>query len=117
MLKHLIIQETLRLGQCRDINTGKRPLPSELPDLLAELEDLLSTLLALFLDGSDTDEVLEELAASLLLENKSELDGTVKEVSDDLDVVLEHVTRSESGGTETDTAGDLSGGVTRDSVL
>ena len=78
---------------------------------------MLGAFFTFLLDSSDTDEVLEKLATSLFLENESELNSAVKEVSDNLDVVLEHVTGSESGGTETDTAGDLSGGVTRDSVL
>lgn len=74
-------------------------------------------LLAFVSGGGDADEVLEELAASLLLENEGDLDGTVEEAGDDLDIVLEHVTGGDGCGTEADTTGNLSRGVAGDSVL
>lgn len=113
----LLIQETLGLRQRRDVNTRKRPLPGKLPNLLTELQNLFSTLLALFDVGGNTNEVFEELATGLLLENEGKLNGTVEEVGDDLHVVLEHVTGSESGSSETDTTRNLGRGVTRNRVF
>lgn len=86
-------------------------------DFIAELFDLLVAFLALLGGGGDTDKVLEKLRAGLLLEEEGKLDSTVKEVGDDLDVFLDHVTRRKSGCAETDTTGNLGGSVTGNSIL
>lgn len=78
--------------ECRDIDTRQRPLAGESDDFLAELLDLEESFLALFSDSSNAHEVLEQLGACFLLEKERKLNGAVKEASDDLDVLLLHVT-------------------------
>lgn len=73
--------------------------------------------LALLGLGCDADEVLEHLAAGLLLEDKRELDGAVQELGNDLNVGLEHIARSERSRSETNAAGHLCRGIARDGVF
>ena len=103
--------------QVRDVDTRKRPAPCKGANFLAKVDNLLRTNLALLLNSGHTDEVLEEFGASLTLESGGSLDGTVKEVSDNLDVLLLHVTGSEGRGTETDATRYLRRRITRDGVF
>jgi hypothetical protein len=99
------------------VNAGEGPLACKDADLIAKLLNLSKALLAFLLGGSDTDEVLEELRTSFLLENKGKLNSTVEEFSNDLDVLFLHVTRGQGGSTDTDATRDLGRCVTRDGVL
>lgn len=103
--------------QAGRFNTRQRPFAGKDANLIAQLLHLGEPLLALLLCGSNTDEVLEKLRTSFFLENEGKLDCAVEEVSDDLDVLLLHVTRGQSGGTEADTTRDLSGGIAGNSVF
>lgn len=100
-----------------DVDAGQRPAAREDADLLAKLFDLLVADLALRGRRRDADEVLEELAARLLLQDERGLDGAVQEVRDDLNVRLHHVARRDRRRAKTDAAGHLGGGVARDGVF
>lgn len=113
----VVLVDTGRALEARNVDTGDRPPAGERADLLAELFHLRVPDLALLLDGRDAHEVLEELAAGLLLEHERDLNCAVQEVGDNLHVCLEHVARGQRGRAETDTAGHLRGRVTRYSVL
>ena len=109
--------ETLRLLEVGDVNTREREALSEGLDLVPELLDLLVSNVALNGGGGDPHEVLEELGAGLLLEGERDLDGTVQELGNLLDVGLVHVTGGQGGGAETDTTGNLGRGIARNSIL
>lgn len=109
--------ETLRLLEVGSVNTREGEALREGLDLVPELLDLLVSNVVLSGGGGDTHEVLEELGAGLLLEGKRDLDGTVEELGDLLDVGLVHVTRGQGRGTETDTTRNLGRGVARNGVL
>lgn len=99
--------DTSRALDARDVDTGDGPPAGKRADLLAELLHLREADLAILLDRRDAHEVLEELAAGLLLENERDLNGTVQEVGDDLHVCLKHVARGQRGCAEADAAGHL----------
>src|SRR6266700_3166889 len=99
----LVLMETSRLLKSRHIDTRKRPLAGKCSDLVAELLHLEVTFVALSSSRGNTNEVLEELRLGLLLEQERELNRTVQEVSDHLDVSLAHVAGCEGGCAETDT--------------
>lgn len=103
----VVLMDTSRALDARDVDTGDGPPAGEGADLLAELLHLREANLAVLLDRRDAHEVLEELAASLLLENERDLNGTVQEVGDDLHVCLKHVARGQRGRAEADAAGYL----------
>jgi hypothetical protein len=85
-------------------DTGKREPNRELLDILLELGNELGGLSIARLVG--IDKVLEELAASLLLSEQRDLDDTVQELGDLLDIRLDHGSGGQSRGTDTDTTGD-----------
>lgn len=95
-------------------DSGKGELGRELLDVLLELGNELSSL-TLALKG--LDKVLEELGSSLLLGLEGDLDDTVEELGDLLDILLLHRTRGEGRRTDTDTTGDKGRGVTGNGVL
>lgn len=112
-----ILMVSSGLFQVGCIYAGQGPLAGEGTDLVAELLHLSEALFTLLLGGSNADEVLKELRAGLLLEKKSELDSTVKEVGNNLDILLLHVTGGQSGGTKADATRHLGRSITRNSVL
>ena len=95
-------------------NTGQRELGSKLNDVLLEGGELLRSL---SVSGEGGDKVLQQLGTSLFLGLEGDLDGSVKEIGDDLHVLLGHRSTGQSGQTDTDTTGNLSRGVSRDGVL
>lgn len=109
--------KTLWLRQRRDINAGKRPFAGKGLNLITELLHLLVANLSLFRSGGYTDKVFKKLGASFLLQQKRELNGTVQEFTDNLDIFFLHVTGGEGRGAKTNTTGDLGRGVARNSIL
>jgi hypothetical protein len=111
----VVTLEALRLGESADVDTGKREPLSKGADLLAEFLNSLGTLA--IAGGSNALEILEQLGARLLLQLQSELDGTVQELGNLLDIFFVHAPRGKGRSAETNTTGDLSGGITVDGVL
>lgn len=106
-----------RLRQRAHINTRQRPLARKHPNLLAEVLHLLVSDLAVLRLGGNPHKVLQQFAAGLLLQHEGDLNGTVQEIRDKLDVRLEHVSRGDCGRAETNTTWHLCGGVTGHGIL
>lgn len=113
----LLVNEALRLLEVGGIDTGQGPLAGEGTYFILEVLDLSVALLTLLLGSGDTDEVLEQLGASLLLENEGELDSTMQELADLLDIGFNHVAGRQCGCTDTNTTGNLGGSIARDGVF
>lgn len=112
-----VLMETLGLLEVGSFNAGKRESLSKRLDFVPQSLDLLVADLALLGSCGNTHKVLKELGASLLLQDERGLNSTVQELGNLLNVLLAHVAGSQSRGTKTDTARDLGGGVTGNSVL
>lgn len=111
----VVALEALGLGEGADIKTRKRELLSKGADLLAKLLDGLGTLT--IAGESDALEIFEQLGACLLLQLQAELDSTVQEFGNLLDIFLLHASGGKCCSTKTNTARDLSGGITADGIL
>lgn len=96
-------------------DTGKGEANGEAHDLVLELEEeLVGLVLGVAVGGN---KVLEETAARLLLSEEGNLDTAVEELGNLLEVGLDHGTRGEGRGTDTDTAGGDGRSSAGDSVL
>ena len=89
-------------------DTGEGEGRGELHDVLLELGNELGGLAGAGLEGGG--EVLKELGASLLLGDEGDLDDSVQELGDLLDVGLNHRSGREGGSTDSDTTGHKGGG-------
>ncbi len=111
----VIFLDALGSGKRADVDTRKRELLGEDTDILAEFLDSLGTLA--ITSESDALEILEQLGARLLLQLQADLDSTVQEPGDRLEIFLLQASRSKCCSSDTDTTRDLSGSVTADGVL
>jgi len=84
----VIALEALGLGEGADVDTRKREPLSKDTDLFAEFLNKLGTL-AIAVE-SDALEILEQLRARLLLQLQRNLDSTVQEISNRLEIFFLH---------------------------
>ncbi len=103
--------------QLRHVHTGERPPARECLHLLLDVLHLRRADLALLGHARDAHEVLQELAARLLLEHERGLHRAVQELRDDLHVLLAHVARRQCGRAEADAPRHLRGRVAGHRVL
>ena len=89
-------------------DTGEGEGSGKLHDVLLELGDEFWCLSRSRLEG--LGKVLEELGSGLLLGSKGDLDDSVEELGDLLDILLDHGSGSKGGSTNSDTTWDKSGG-------
>ena len=115
--RSILLLNSHRLFQILHIHSGEGPLGGELLDFPPQLLHQLGALLALLFGRSGGDEVFQKLAAGFLLNQQRNLDSTMQEFRDGLDIRFEHVTRSQSRRSEPDPTGCLRRSVARNRVL
>lgn len=88
-------------------DTGEGELRSKLHDVLFELGDQFGRFSRSRLES--LGEVFEEFGSGLFLSGKGDLNDSVEELCDLLDVLLDHGSGSQSGSSDSDTSGDKGG--------
>lgn len=101
-----IFLDARRAFEGLDIHTRERPLRRELADILPQGLECLRAL-SLIIVG-DTEEVLDEFRARLLLDLGGDFDDAVKEGSDNFDIFLTHITRGNGSCAKADATRHLS---------